>query len=505
MLKRFDNLYQKTLVYNFIILVVSLTIFSTGNNFMLGFHVDEPIKVNEIISGDFNYFHPLLMVGVTDLVVLILGVNDPQIIVEVGRWLTALVAAAGVTAMFALLRQRIKEETSLILILAVSITPLLAIHAHYLKEDCWLFAFCVFTLLTFVRLASAPNSAARIFQLGLFLGLAISSKTVGAFLVPVFVIVILFEPRPRIVLLAKSLAFACILAIIVVVIINFSALLHPTRAWKDFFSELHHAAHGHNDGVKYPFGFHITHSLYEGVGPFLLILATLGLMTQLSRWRKANLLDHTMVVFTLLYYVLIEMSPLIAWPDTSRYAVPLVLPIAYFSGISVDQWGIWLRNWINCSPRTTSIITQIAIIFALLPGTITGLRLIASLSRDTRTLADHLLKDKSSQLLTETYGTSFGLRARSLAELDLCHLDPSIRYLVASSFEYGRYEFAANADRKYATKAAQIWKRYQAIFHIPYYELRPKLHSYAFSNPTIRIIDLAAVDISETKKKLCGE
>jgi 4-amino-4-deoxy-L-arabinose transferase-like glycosyltransferase len=496
---------KKPLVYYFMIFVVSLTMFSTNNNFMLGFHADEPVKVDEIISGSFNYYHPLLMVGITNLVVLILGINDPQIIAEVGRWLTALVAATGVTAMFALLSQRIKEETSLILTLVVSITPLLAIHAHYMKEDCWLFAFCAFALLTFVRLANAPNSAANILQLGLFLGLAISSKTAGAFLVPVFVIVILFEPRPRIVLLAKSLAFACILAVIVVVMINFSALLHPTRAWENFFYELHHSIHGHYDGVKYPFGFHITHSLYEGVGPFLLILAILGLTIQLSRWRKTNLLDRTMIIFALFYYILIEMSPLIAWPDTSRYTVPLVLPIAYFSGISVDQLVIWLRNWANCSPRTSFIIAQIVIIFALLPGTITGLRLIASLSRDTRILADRFLKDKSSQLLTEAYGTSFGFRARSLAELDLCHLDPSIRYLVASSFEYGRYEFAANTDSKYATQAAQVWKRYQVIFNIPYNELRPELHSYAFSNPTIRIIDLEAVDISETKKKLCRE
>ena len=249
----------------------------------------------------------------------------------------------------------------------------------------------------------------------------------------------------------------------------------------------------------------MTHSLYEGVGPFLLILAILGLAMQLSRWRKANFLDRIMITYALFYYTFIEASPLIAWPDTSRYAVPLVLPIAYFAGISIDQWAIWLTKRTNWPPRKTLAVAQIATIFVLLPNTITSLRLIASLGRDTRILAENLLKGKSSQLITEPYGTSFGVRVKSLAELDLCHLDRRIRYLVASGFLYGRYEFAAKINSKYATKAELIWKRYQVIFHIPYKELRPKFRSYAFSNPTIRIIDLQAVDITEIKEKGCNE
>jgi hypothetical protein len=40
--------------------------------------------------------------------------------------------------------------------------------------------------------------------------------------------------------------------------------------------------------------------------------------------------------------------------------------------------------------------------------------------------------------------------------------------------------------------AAATWAEYQAIFAMPNCEIRPRVMSYGFSNPTIRIIDLVA-------------
>jgi 4-amino-4-deoxy-L-arabinose transferase-like glycosyltransferase len=486
-----------------LLFITALFLFSINNNFILGLHPDEVVKVNEIVTGQFNYRHPLLMIEITRLAAVIFDLNAAQVIVEIGRWLSALIGAIGVAAIFVLLRQRMSEATSVIFSLAAMTTPLVAIHAHYLKEDCWLFGFCALALLAFLRLARAPKELANIVRFGLCLGLAISSKAAGLFLIPVFSLTALLQAPARRRPLLISVALACGVAIAVVAIINVPALFHAPRAWTDFSSEIKHIGTGHWDGVTYPFGFHLTDSLWEGVGPSLLTLGVLGLALVLWRWQRAELADRLMVVYTLIYYAVIEATPLKAWPDPGRYALPLVLPLAYFAGATIDQSARWLAKRAFWPATITLAAFRTVVTITLVPNMITGLRLVAGLADDTRIVVGGLLVERRLQVATENYGTSFGIHVSSIAEIDLCRIDPNIRYLVASSFQYGRFAFGAFHSGASNADARAVWKRYQAIFRIPYHEVRPYFKSYAFSNPIIRVVDLEAVGAANEHREKC--
>ena len=77
----------------------------------------------------------------------------------------------------------------------------------------------------------------------------------------------------------------------------------------------------------------------------------------------------------------------------------------------------------------------------------------------------------------------------TLARLDLQDIPPGVTHVVASSFAYERYyrgaELPGQADYIYRGHA-----QYEQLFSLPYVEIRPQYMSFAFSNPTIRIVDI---------------
>jgi hypothetical protein len=80
----------------------------------------------------------------------------------------------------------------------------------------------------------------------------------------------------------------------------------------------------------------------------------------------------------------------------------------------------------------------------------------------------------------------------SVAEIDLeSARQRGIAFLVASSFQYERFLYGgtlANQDPGiYRLSCA-----YQKLFNYPYVEFTPAYRSFAFSNPTIRVIDIRA-------------
>src|ERR1035437_569613 len=164
-----------------LILVAALTLFCFNNDFQLGLHFDELSKMAAIVQGQSYYRHPLFMTEMTRFAARLLGVADLQGTVEVGRTLSAVVAAIAVAALFRLMLRRSGELTAIVVTLAAMTTPLLAVHAHYLKEDGWLLCFCALTVLCFRRLADQPTPS-RAVLLGLCISLAISSKAIVVFL-----------------------------------------------------------------------------------------------------------------------------------------------------------------------------------------------------------------------------------------------------------------------------------------------------------------------------------
>src|SRR5947209_5898939 len=80
--------------------IASFGLFRAHNDFPAYYHEDEPTKASQVISGDRNYNHPQLLLEVTALAAKLLRTpRNVQAIVEVGRSVSAALAALGVVAM----------------------------------------------------------------------------------------------------------------------------------------------------------------------------------------------------------------------------------------------------------------------------------------------------------------------------------------------------------------------------------------------------------------------
>jgi len=478
------------------VFVCALSLFCFHNGFRLGLHPDELNKIAAILQDRSYYMHPLFMTEAARFAIWSLGVSDPQIAIQVGRILSALMGAVAVAALFLLLLRRAGLFAALVVSLAALAAPLLAVHAHYLKEDVWLLPFCVFTAITFGRLAERPRPA-LVILLGIWVGLAVSSKAIGVFLMPVLLVAAFLQAATIRSRLLKSVLQATAIAVVVVPLVNLRMLFDYDRALAELTGEIRHSTMGHWDSVAFPLGYHLTHSLWMGFGPVLLVLGLVGLVLTFLRWPSSGPVDRMMAVYALVYYAAIETSPLKPWPDVARYALPLIVPLAYFAGCTIEASGRWFVRLSH--PRLASEAATVAIALALLPTAVTGVRLVRELEADTRLVAEKMLTGKASQLVTESYGTSIGFQVLAIGMLTPQMIGPNIQYLVASSFLYDRFAIAASVGGTQNANAAGVWAEYQSIFKLPHCEIRPRFMSYGFSNPTIRIIDLLAARSSNSK------
>lgn len=476
------------------LVLAGFALFAVNDGFRLGLHPDEVRWTADALSGRYEFVQPLLLREVTGFAVRGLGIVEPQRSVEIGRLLCAAAAAAGIAGLYILVAARAGRAAALIAAAAAALTPLLAIHAHYFKDDALLFAACVWSVVALRRLWARP-SAARVAALGAAMGLAVASKEPGVFLWPVFALGAALHPGGRRLARLAELVAAGGLTVAVALATNLPMLLDPARAWSGLASETGGIFAGHWDGVAYGIGFHLTHSLWRGVGPVFLVIAAAGAALALGRRHRAAPLDRVMLIYAAVYYAVIELSPLKPWPDPDRYALPLLVPLSYFLGLALAAAEAWLRR-LRAGARGRAAMAALAwsaaAALVLLPGAATTLPLIAGLADDTRDRADRILAGRDAAVLSELYGSSIGRQVHGLAEDDGGDFGPAVRYVVASSFSYGRYAYGAAVGGAENRGAAARWARYQALFRHPYCEIRPDWPTYAFSNPTLRIVDIAA-------------
>ncbi len=143
------------------------------------YHPDEPGKVNQVITGDWNYHHPMLLLMASKAAAALLRTpNNEQAMVETGRRVSAGFMAMAVVA-FSLSAYLWRGW-----IPALATGMALGLHhqlyelVHYMKEDSALLMGAGFTVLAALAFAQAP-SRWRALLLGTACGLAISGKYVG--------------------------------------------------------------------------------------------------------------------------------------------------------------------------------------------------------------------------------------------------------------------------------------------------------------------------------------
>jgi len=334
------------------------------NDFPFYYHVDEPSKARQILTGERNLHHPLLMLSSADLLVQMgMVTRDAQSVTEAGRTVSAFFSAAAV----ALLTLTIGAGFGVV---AGWITALLAsTHwnifelAHYFKEDPSL-AFglmCTFAAIALWRRKPGGWSA---MVMGAALALALSGKYIGVIVLP-YVIIVWFFYRP--VKPWQSLALLLATLAVVFVVINLTMFIQPDTLRASLKKETLGVLHGGEIATKGFFhgGFfkRILQVSKVALFPGLLFLFIFG-------WKKIKQWP-------------IEVTALISFPfflalvlgfsqkDSGRYFLPGVFGLCAASAVG---WKLWIDYMATAVKNRRSLQTT-TVVLALVAIVGSGVRL----------------------------------------------------------------------------------------------------------------------------------
>ena len=468
------------------ILFGSLGLNLYNNDFPLGYHADESKKVSFIKKGTYDFNHPLLMLQAVRLANIFFDFSNKQAVVELGRDIMAVFGVLIVLVSYHLVCQ-INRKYALITSLAVAVSPIMVIHAHYLKEDIIVTFFILLSLLLFIKYIEKP-SMSSVFYLGLVAGAALSSKYTSVLLFVLFLIMPIFISRLRRLPYFVNMFFCAVIAAGVFLIVNYPMFLDFSEFIKGFNFEWRHVVTGHT--LKfYPhhffFGFHLLYSIVPGVTMIVALFAGFGVIERLMAWKAVEWKGRILVVYMLLFYFVHEVSPTKPPPGFMRYMLPIVPVLIYFSLTSVERVSRFVFN-----KRSSSAFIMFSLLMLSIPFYET-LRLDYYLNKDTRGMVEELNKHESGKVLFggHTGDWSGKVGFYNYEEIGAMQRE-GVTKIVVSSFEYDRYLLGGTLNRQ-DSKVYRISRKYAELFQYPYGEIKPGYKSFAFSNPTIRIVDIS--------------
>ncbi len=151
--------------------------------FPVYWHPDEASKALQIQTGNYNFYHPQLLLRLAMLLHGLLPLdNSSRDIVLAGRFVSV-GATAFATAAFALfVMRRFGIMFGLVTAVLLALTPTVFLNAHFFKEDATLLMGMALVMLAIQSVESRPGPRS-IALLGVAVGLAASAKYIGIIMV----------------------------------------------------------------------------------------------------------------------------------------------------------------------------------------------------------------------------------------------------------------------------------------------------------------------------------
>jgi hypothetical protein len=449
------------------------------SSFPLGVHADEPRKVELVVTGANDHFHPLLMLTLARGVCAAFGVHDAEGVVAIGRLLASLSAAVGILACWRLARSVLPAWYALAAALLLALSPIAVLHARYFKEDAFVLPWLTLSIL---GIAAIQTRSARTLLTGVSVGLACSAKYSALLLVPLLVLSCLAaDParRPR----ARAAALRIFgVAIATFTAMNLASLRAPAAAARGLSFEVSHMTSSHT--VPLPiwttYGLHyLRESLLPGLGWAVTVLAIAGVALILRGWRTAGPVPRTLVVAVLGWYALHEALPAKPDPGSMRYMLPVAGGIAVLAAYGV-------RGMAAFTPRPGPVGAACL----LLAGLVTGAGFIPALRAsgvETRLAAREAIDSLGPAIARERYATLSGADHAFIGLLSEQEWASLPRYVAISSFSFGRFARVPAWAAGRSTLAAQ--SRYRSLMAMPRLEIAAPAGPLAFHNPRVFIID----------------
>lgn len=484
-----------------LVLLVALCyyVFNENIDYTVGHHSESSKKALFVLQGKQDFFHPILMLRTVGVASWLKGDSDPEQVLFTGRRVAALFGVGFVIAAFLLARSFLSPLTSLACAAAVAAAPLTVVHAHYFKEDIWLVPFTtlgVAALTAMVRKASPARSVV----FGVAAGLAMSSKYIGALLLPLAYAVPWFAAQDiDTALFRRATGRAALAALAVFCMINLPLFSEFGTFAHGLSNELLHTIEGHHAKVlpfEYLWTFHLQKSLWPGMTPWLLIPGLAGLAWIILDWKRQPTTVRTLAMAAAGYYLLIETTPMKPFPDFMRYVLPLVPFLAVAA-------GMLLERLLAAAPWGLQRAAPFVIICLLsTPAYALSSRYNQALALDTRDVAGRILDQLAGPIVIERYTRDclrvecVSLTEEKLGQTLVDFLEPDkvngrpYRYAAISSFQYERIILSSSLWVHYPRH--EKWAAYyKSLLSRPRLQISGVLPPLGFIDPTIQIIDLA--------------
>jgi 4-amino-4-deoxy-L-arabinose transferase-like glycosyltransferase len=471
-----------------------------NNDFPLYFHADEPKKLYFVMQGVQDFNHPILMLQLGRIATWLLGLSDPQTIMVVCRTISALLGVAMIVISFLLTRKILGSRFACAVVAMLAVSPIVVIHGHYYKEDMVFVATAMLAIYFYLNFIKNPTLYSSV-VLGVGVGLVLAAQYKSIFLVGLFIIYPVLDRRLEIWRIYKLVLPAFFIAIVLAVAINYPALLDPGTFLSGFETETDHIRRGHKIKlfpVPQFFMFHLRNSLLPGITIPVALLGLGGLVAVISRWKKSPVELRFLVIYVLLFYLIHESTPMKPFPGYIRYMMPIVPAMLILAGHFIRISGNQISDRVQGAAGNLTV-TFLVMVCILLPA-YKSFNLLRNMNeQDTRARAFNWLKERQGD--GEVYFGKYTLLKNTdsgrIYQLDDETIETlraqGYRYAIASSFGYDLYFIGAElADQpgrisRYKDVFENVFSKYE------YHEIRPNYQSFAFSNPTIRIIDLGVV------------
>lgn len=250
-----------------------------------------------------------------------------------GHLITVVFSILGVLCSYLLTYKLLRSRSfSLLSGFLLSTSFLWVADSHYITVDIPLASLALLTILLtviFLEQGTLLTLKQRII-LGIVFGLATSAKYNGALLITSIVSAMFIEYGRKYSRWFRDCLIIAIVAVAVFAIMNPFILLDMKSFLRDFSYELKHARIGHYGYTsEKAWWFHLSHTLYDAYGLFLLVMAGCGgiWIAGTNTFGRSQKLAIT--VFPLLYFVFMGNAKLVF----QRYMLPIVPFIAVYAAM----------------------------------------------------------------------------------------------------------------------------------------------------------------------------
>lgn len=336
-------------------------IFTRHNQFPFFYHPDEAGKVEQVLTGNWNFNHPMLLLASTRAA---LGWQTPsqQQTVVIGRVASALFASCAVLCL-ALLAYQHAGMTG-----AFCVALLLALHhqlfelSHYMKEDTALLAgmaFAFFAISLFWSSPTPPKAA----LLGLACAVALSGKYLGAVMILLALPVLWVRPAEPKTRLRILLLFCAALAAGFVAV-NFPFLQLFGKFIASFGREFEMVVHGQSGMSR-----SIPHSQYwnvfhDNTNPVLLAFLICHVCAFWKTRRNRTLPEWLALLFPFIYAIALSFSP----KSNDRYFLPATAMFTYLAGLVTVDAGRWIGKRLRIPTALASGLCILLAVGSQLPS-----------------------------------------------------------------------------------------------------------------------------------------